>query len=165
MSGSSAGDAAAAIEVRDLRFHYGDGTEALRGVSLSVAAGECVGLVGPNGAGKSTLLLHLNGLLPERLSGDGAVRIGGEPISPQNIHRIRRDVGMLFQDPNDQLFCPTVQEDVAFGPQQFGLSGAEVSARVADALAKVGLAEHAARAPHHLSGGEKRLVCLACKYR
>ncbi len=150
-----------AIEVRDLTFRYADGTEALRGISFAVAPGECVGIIGPNGAGKSTLLLHLNGLLPERLRGDGAVRVGGEPLTPANLHAIRRQVGLLFQDPNDQLFCPTVFEDVAFGPQQFGLDEAEVRRRVSDCLARVGLRGFENRSPHHLSGGEKRRVCLA----
>lgn len=150
-----------AIEVRDLTFRYPDGADALRGVSFAVAPGECLGLIGPNGAGKSTLLLHLNGLLPERLTGDGAVRVGGEAIAPANVGTIRRQVGLLFQDPNDQLFCPTVYEDVAFGPQQFGLDEAEVRRRVGESLVRVGLQGFEKRAPHRLSGGEKRRVCLA----
>ncbi|MCY2932390.1 MAG: ABC transporter ATP-binding protein [Planctomycetota bacterium] len=149
------------MEVRDLRFRYDDGTEALRGVSFSVAAGESVGLIGPNGAGKSTLLLHLNGLLPESHNAPAAVRVDGLPIAPNNLPDIRRRVGLLFQDANDQLFCPTVFEDVAFGPRQLGLSDSDVAQRVADSLAKVGLAGFDRRAPHHLSGGEKRRVCLA----
>ena len=149
-----------AVEVRGLRYRYHDGVEALRGVDLTVAAGECVALIGPTGAGKSTLLLHLNGILPER--GDGsAVRIFGEPVAPDTLERIRRKVGLLFQDPDDQLFCPTVYEDVAFGPEQFGLPEDEVRRIVTAALARVGLAGFESRAPHHLSGGEKRLVCLA----
>jgi cobalt/nickel transport system ATP-binding protein len=130
-------------------------------VSFAIAPSECVGLIGPNGAGKSTLLLHLNGLLPEHLRGNGAVRVSGEMLAPDNVHAIRRQVGVLFQDPNDQLFCPTVFEDVAFGPQQFGLSEAEVRRRVGEALAHVGLQGFENRVPHHLSGGEKRRVCLA----
>ncbi len=105
----------------NLKYRYHDGTEALRGVSFQIAPGECVALLGPNGSGKSTLLLHLNGILPEKLSGDGAVKILGEPVTPENLETIRRQVGLVFQDPDDQLFCPTVQEDVAFGPQQLGL--------------------------------------------
>lgn len=150
-----------AIEVSGLSYRYHDGTEALRGVSFRVAAGECVGLLGPNGSGKSTLLLHLNGLLPEKLGRDGAVRILGQAVTPENLETIRRQVGLVFQDPDDQLFCPTVAEDVAFGPQQLGLSEAEVRARVDKALAQTGLAGFGHRATHHLSHGEKRRACLA----
>jgi cobalt transport protein ATP-binding subunit len=150
-----------AIEITNLKYRYHDGTEALRGVSFSVAPGECVALLGPNGSGKSTLLLHLNGILPEKLSGDGAVKILGEPVGAKNIETIRRQVGLVFQDPDDQLFCPTVQEDVAFGPQQLGLAEAEVAARVEKSLAQVGLAGFGRRATHHLSHGEKRRACLA----
>lgn len=152
---------APAIEVRDLRYGYADGATALRGLSFSVAEGETVGLIGPNGAGKSTLLLHLNGLLPETWRKERAVSIRGRAVGPENLHEVRREVGLLFQDPNDQLFCPTVREDVAFGPEQLGLDGREVEARVADALRKVGIEALAERPPHHLSVGEKRRVCLA----
>ena len=150
-----------AIEITNLKYRYHDGTEALSGVSFSVAPGECVALLGPNGSGKSTLLLHLNGILPEKLSGNGAVKILGEPVGAKNIEIIRRQVGLVFQDHDDQLFCPTVQEDVAFGPQQLGLAEAEVAARVEKALAQAGLAGFGRRATHHLSHGEKRRVCLA----
>ena len=146
-----------AIEVRDLSFRYPDGRTALRNVSFAVGEGECVGLIGPNGAGKSTLLLHLNGILPERIGDAPAVYVGGAPVTEQNLPEIRRQVGLLFQDADDQLFCPTVFEDVAFGPQQFGLDGAKVR----EALAKVGLAGYEQRSPQHLSRGEKRRVCLA----
>ncbi len=140
-----------AIEVRNLNYRYPDGREALRNISFSIAENECVGLIGPNGAGKSTLLLHLNGVLPEKP--DGAVRVFGQT----DLATMRRDVGLLFQDPDDQLFCPTVFEDVAFGPQQLGLTE-----NIADeALAKVGLTGFEKRSPHHLSHGEKRRVCLA----
>lgn len=151
----------AAIEVRDLCFRYGEGTEALRGVSFSIAEGESVGLIGPNGAGKSTLLLHLNGLLPESWSGHSQVFVDGSQVNVETLHEVRRKVGLLFQDANDQLFCPTVFEDVAFGPQQLGLSEAEVRERVGKALAQAGIPGFEARAPHHLSVGEKRRVCLA----
>jgi cobalt/nickel transport system ATP-binding protein len=150
-----------AIEVINLRYRYHDGTEALRGISFSIAPGECVGLLGPNGSGKSTLLLHLNGILPEKPTGDGAVKVAGEAIAMENLESIRRQVGLLFQDPDDQLFCPTVAEDVAFGPEQLGLWGAELEARVAESLGKVGLASYSRRATHHLSHGEKRRACLA----
>lgn len=150
-----------AIELKDLRFRYHDGTDALHGLNVQIGEGECVGLVGPNGAGKSTLLLHMNGVLPEHLDSKPAVSIFGRPVTDANLESIRRDVGVLFQDPDDQLFCPTVFEDVAFGPQQFGLAGSEIEKRVREALAKVGLAGFEKRSPHHLSLGEKRRVCLA----
>ena len=151
----------AAVEVRDLHFRYGSGPAALRGVSFSVAEGECVGLIGPNGAGKSTLLLHLNGLLPETWAGEPAVRVDGRPVGPETLAEVRRKVGLLFQDANDQLFCPTVFEDVAFGPQQLGLGEDEVCRRVTQSLAKAGIPGFEGRSPHHLSVGEKRRVCLA----
>jgi cobalt transport protein ATP-binding subunit len=151
----------AAIQVANLTYRYHDGTEALRGVSFGVAPGECVGLLGPNGSGKSTLLLHLNGLLPEKLGWNGAVHILGQALTPDNIDTVRKQVGLVFQDPDDQLFCPSVEEDVAFGPRQLGLSEAEVKVRVQKALAEAGLAGFSHRATHHLSHGEKRRACLA----
>ena len=150
-----------AIEVTNLKYRYHDGTEALRGLNFRVAPGECVALLGPNGSGKSTLLLHLNGIYPEKLSGDGSVKILGEPVTTEKLEIIRRQVGLIFQDPDDQLFCPTVAEDVAFGPQQLGLPEPEVAARVEKSLAQVGLTGFGHRATHHLSHGEKRRVCLA----
>jgi len=154
-------EVSAAIEVRDLCFRYSDGSPALQGASFTIAEGECVGLVGPNGAGKSTLLLHLNGLLPETFPGEGSVLVGGVRVGPDTLMEVRRKVGLLFQDPNDQLFCPTVWEDVAFGPQQLGLDEGEVRGRVRRALATAGIPGFEKRAPHHLSAGEKRRVCLA----
>ena len=150
-----------ALDVRDLRYRYADGTPALHGVSFGVAEGERVALVGPNGAGKSTLLLHLNGLLPERGSATPAVHVFGTPVAEPHLAAIRAQVGLLFQDPDDQLFCPTVWEDVAFGPQQLGWREPEVSERVAGALAQVGLRGFEDRLPQHLSRGEKRRACLA----
>jgi cobalt/nickel transport system ATP-binding protein len=107
------------------------------------------------------LLLHLNGLLPEKPTGDRGVRIAGEAVSAENLDEVRRRVGLVFQDPDDQLFCPTVEEDVAFGPQQLGLRGSELSGRVDRALSQVGLAGYGHRSTHHLSHGEKRRACLA----
>jgi energy-coupling factor transporter ATP-binding protein EcfA2 len=150
-----------AIEVRDLHFQYHDGRPALRGIDFNVARGACVGLIGPNGAGKSTLLLHLNGVLPEKLGTPPRIHIEGRPLCAAELPAIRRDVGLLFQDPDDQLFCPTVFEDVAFGPVQMGLERTAVATRVRAALQQVGLAGFEDRSPHHLSLGEKRRVCLA----
>lgn len=150
-----------ALDIQRLSYRYADGTEALREIAFSIGEGERLGLIGPNGAGKSTLLLHLNGLLPERPVSDAAVRVFGVPATEPNLTRIRAWVGLLFQDPDDQLFCPTVWEDVAFGPQQLGMREPEVSRRVSEALGRVGLQGFEERLPHHLSNGEKRRVCLA----
>ncbi|HEX2971282.1 MAG TPA: ABC transporter ATP-binding protein [Tepidisphaeraceae bacterium] len=136
-----------AIEVRDLRFGYPDGHEALRGVSFTVADGECVGLIGPNGAGKSTLLWHLNGLLPENPPKSSPVRILGQEVVAANLDTIRQQVGLVFQDPDDQIFCPTVFEDVAYGPEQLGLSREAITGRVRESLGRVGLAGFETRAP------------------
>ncbi|HEY1177686.1 MAG TPA: ABC transporter ATP-binding protein [Phytomonospora sp.] len=141
----------------DVRYSYPDGREALRGVDLKVGEGERVALLGPNGAGKTTLVLHLNGIL----SGEGEVAVGGLPVAKENLTEIRRRVGVVFQDPDDQLFMPTVAEDVAFGPANLGLRGAELDARVGEALAAVGMSEHRDRAPHHLSFGQRRRVAVA----
>jgi len=150
-----------AIEVSNLSYAYPDGKQALKRISFAISAGECIGLIGPNGSGKSTLLLHLNGVLPEQMGAAPAVRVSGIPVSPVTVHDIRRRVGLLFQDPDDQLFCPTVYEDVAFGPQQFGYPEEKVRGIVAETLQKVGLQGFGDRSPHHLSGGEKQRVCLA----
>jgi cobalt/nickel transport system ATP-binding protein len=146
------------LEVRGLAFAYPDGHQALYGVDLTVRRGERVALLGPNGAGKTTLVLHLNGILTP---GRGSVAVGGLPVAKEHLREIRRRVGIVFQDPDDQLFLPTVGEDVAFGPANFGLRGAELATRVDEALAAVGMAEHRDRAPHHLSFGQRRRVAVA----
>ena len=150
-----------AIQVTKLSFNYPDGKGALRDITFSVSKGECVGLVGPNGSGKSTLLLHLNGILPGTFDGSSTVTINGKSIARNTMNEIRRDVGLMFQDPDDQLFCPTVFEDVAFGPRQFELTEKEIRRRVDRSLAQTELSGFENRFPYHLSNGEKRRVCLA----
>jgi cobalt/nickel transport system ATP-binding protein len=146
------------IEACGLSYRYPDGTPALADVSLRITEGESVALVGANGAGKSTLLLALNGLVTPAA---GEARIGGIAVTAVTRAQIHRSVGFVFQDSDDQLFMPTVREDVAFGPLNLGLAPAEVEARVATALETVGAAHLAARAPYRLSGGEKRAVAIA----
>lgn len=146
------------VQARGLAYAYPDGTPALADVSLDLGDGEAVGLVGANGAGKSTLLLALNGLVE---TSAGEVRIGELAVTPATRAQVHRTVGFVFQDADDQLFMPTVREDVAFGPLHLGLAPAEVDARVTEALETVGAAHLAARAPHRLSGGEKRAVAIA----
>lgn len=146
------------IELKDVEYTYPDGTRALRHVSFRITHGEAVGIVGPNGAGKSTLLLHLTGIL---MPSKGTVRVGDYPLTKQTIPNIRRSVGMIFQDPDDQLFMPTVYDDVAFGPLNMGLPAEEVERRVLAALEIVGATHLKDRPPYKLSGGEKRAVAIA----
>lgn len=146
------------LEVTDLSFSYPDGTPVLHSLDLTVEAGERVAVLGPNGAGKTTLALHLNGILTPS---SGKVRVGGTELSAETVREIRRRVGLIFQDPDDQLFMPTVEEDVAFGPRNFGASGSEVEQAVKTALEAVGETDLRTRAPHHLSGGERRKVAIA----
>ncbi len=146
-----------ALEVRDLNFSYPDGTPALLGIDLELRDGETVGLVGPNGAGKSTLMLHLNGVF----RGEGIVRVMGLDVTKQNIRAIRKQVGIVFQDPNDQLFMPTVWEDVAFGPLCFGWDADLVNQRVDDILRRLDLPHIKDKSPHHLSLGERKKAALA----
>jgi cobalt/nickel transport system ATP-binding protein len=148
----------AAVHVEALRHVYPDGRVALDGVDLTVAPGERVAVLGPNGAGKTTLMLHLNGVLTATA---GSVQIGGIPLSRKNLRDIRERVGLVFQDPDDQLFMPTVAQDVAFGPANFGVHGDALAARVRHALDTVSLTEHADRSPTHLSYGQRRRAALA----
>ena len=147
-----------ALEVTGLSYAYPDGSPALRGVDLRVEPGERVALLGPNGAGKTTLVLHLNGILG---GGPGVVRVGGLTVAKESMREVRRRVGIVFQDPDDQLFLPTVAEDVAFGPANLGLTGAALQARVDRALDQVGMRSAADRPPHHLSFGQRRRVAVA----
>ncbi|MCS6939608.1 MAG: ABC transporter ATP-binding protein [Roseiflexaceae bacterium] len=154
---SLSADSAPLLLIDDLHFAYPDGRVALRGISLRVARGEKVALVGPNGAGKSTLLLHLNGIL----RGKGRIEIAGIPVNDRTLPQVRARVGLVFQNPDDQLFSPTVFEDVAFGPLHMGLAADEVRARVDRALAMVGMSAYHERHPYHLSMGEKKRVAIA----
>lgn len=146
------------LVVSGLAYAYPDGHQALFGVDFSVARGERVALLGPNGAGKTTLVMHLNGILT---GGLGSVVVAGLSVSDDNVREIRRRVGIVFQDPDDQLFMPTVRDDVAFGPANLGLRGPELDRRVEAALEQVEMLEHIDRAPHHLSYGQRRRVAVA----
>ncbi len=145
------------LTVKDLHFSYPDGHSALHGVSMKLSAGDKVALVGPNGAGKSTLMLHLNGIL----GGHGEVEIAGQRLTRDNLPAIRAMVGLVFQNPDDQLFSPTVFEDVAFGPLHMGLPEADVRARVDAALEAVRMTTYRDRLSHHLSVGEKKRIAIA----
>jgi cobalt/nickel transport system ATP-binding protein len=146
------------VAVKSLRHIYPDGTATLQDVSFRITHGESVAIIGANGAGKSTLLLHLNGYLSATA---GEIRIGDFPLNKGTLPQIRRTVGMVFQDPDDQLFMPTVYDDVAFGPLNLGLSGADLEKCVTESLERVGAGHLAKKAPYHLSGGEKKRVAIA----
>jgi cobalt/nickel transport system ATP-binding protein len=149
------------LEISGLAYAYPDGNQALYGVNLSINQGERVALLGPNGAGKTTLVLHLNGIIPTM---QGQVRVAGELVDSKNaesIKSVRHKVGIVFQDPDDQLFMPTVGQDVAFGPYNAGLRGIELDKAVKEALELVGMSEFIDRPPHHLSFGQRRRVAVA----
>ena len=152
---------APSLEIKELAFAYPDGNQALYGVNLSVQKGERVALLGPNGAGKTTLVMHMNGIPPPS---HGSIHVAGQLVDSKNkesIKEIRAKVGIVFQDPDDQLFMPTVGEDVAFGPYNMGKRGSELAAIVDDALNLVGMLEFKDRPPHHLSFGQRRRVAVA----
>jgi len=148
----------AVIAIDNLSFSYPDGQQALRSVSLNINRGDSVAIIGPNGAGKSTLVLHLNGILRSQ---NGAVKVFGRPVNEENLRWVRSRVGLVFQDPDDQLFSPTVFDDVAFGPINMGWSEKEVRQAVAKALKWVGLTGYGKRSSHHLSLGEKKRAAIA----
>lgn len=145
------------IEVDDLRYRYDDGTQALDGINFRLYPGECVALLGANGSGKTTFALHLNGLL----TGEGRVTVCGLPVDRAHLAEVRRKIGMVFQDSDEQLFMPTVMEDVLFGPVNTGASIEEAQRRATNALERVGMLHAARKAPYHLSAGEKRRVAIA----
>lgn len=155
---SAVSPAQTAIQLDSVSFAYPDGRQALRDIQLVIAPGEKVALVGPNGAGKSTLLLHLNGVLGAL---DGRVGVAGVAVQRATLPQVRALVGLVFQDPDDQLFSPTVFDDVAFGPLHMGLPEAEVCERVKAALAQVGMSGFEQRMPHHMSLGQRKRVAVA----
>ncbi|ALG14663.1 cobalt ABC transporter ATP-binding protein [Kibdelosporangium phytohabitans] len=147
-----------ALLVERLAYAYPDGTQALFGVDLRIDPGERVAVLGPNGAGKTTMVMHLNGVLQ---AGAGRIAVAGLPVEKANLKEIRRRVGVVFQDPDDQLFMPTVGEDVAFGPANFGVTGAALGTAVSSALDAVGMAHLRDKSPLHLSFGQRRRVAVA----
>lgn len=146
-----------AVEIRNLNYTYPDGTKALRDINLDIFAGESVGIIGPNGAGKTTFLLHLNGIL----KGEGYIKILDFEVNGKNLAQIRNEVGLVFQDPENQLFMPTVFDDVSFGPVNMMLPPEQIEASVNEALREVGMPDSMKRASHHLSFGEKKRVSIA----
>lgn len=148
------------LEVKDLYYNYPDGTEAIKGINFKVEEGQMISILGPNGAGKSTFFLHFNGII-EPTSGE--IIIEGETLKydKKSLLKARAKVGIVFQNPDDQLFAPTVFEDVAFGPMNMGLDEEEVRRRVDESLERVGMSEYSQKAPHHLSGGQKKRVAIA----
>lgn len=146
------------IEIKNLEYSYPDNTDALRGIDLDIFRGESIGLIGPNGAGKSTLLLHLNGILRK---GPGSIEILGMKVEEKNLIKIRQKVAIVFQEPDDQLFMPTVFDDIAFGPMNTGYSEKKVRKKVKEALREVGMTGYEKRCSHHLSLGEKKRISLA----
>lgn len=148
---------AKALEIENLSFSYPDGHQALINITLTIHLGETVAIVGPNGSGKSTLLLHLNGIL----RGNSVVKVQGLSVKEEDLKEIRRRVGLVFQEPEDQLFSPTVFDDIAFGPINMGYTEAEVGQRVTQALEWVRMSGSEQRSPHHLSVGEKKRIAIA----
>jgi cobalt/nickel transport system ATP-binding protein len=148
------------LEVKDLHYNYPDGTQAIKGIDFKVEEGQMISILGPNGAGKSTFFLHFNGII-EPTSGEIIIEGKKLEYDKKSLLEARAKVGVVFQNPDDQLFAPTVFEDVAFGPMNMGLSEDEVKQRVEEALEKVGMAEYSHKAPHHLSGGQKKRVAIA----
>jgi cobalt/nickel transport system ATP-binding protein len=146
------------VEATDLHYNYPDGTVGLNGVSFRITHGESVALVGENGAGKSTLLLAMNGYL---IASNGKMRVGDVIVSPTSLKTVRRSIGMVFQNSDDQLFMPTVFEDVAFGPMNMGIEGDELERKVIEALDTVGATHLKNRPPYRLSQGEKKAVSIA----